>query len=158
MRQACVTDFYWCSHNERINNLSGLDILFTGNLVYRYYNLILWYKFWNLKPLYFWFKWRNVAKNPCKKIIFLHKKDHFLIEKTYFLEYNACTLETVQDFLIKLGINPLMHLLEISVSDFQSHFSVSKIGQIFSKQIFCEEYLISRLTYINEIFWKYFIY
>ena len=27
----------------------------------------------------------------------------------------CCTLETVQDFLIKLDIKPLMHLLEISI-------------------------------------------
>ena len=60
----------------------------------------------------------------------------------------TCRLETVQDFLIKLGIKPLMYLLEISIfspprqtyknyeqscqrsqnSEFQSHFSVSKIG------------------------------
>ena len=48
-------------------------------------------------------------------------------------------------------------------SEFQSHFSVSKIGRIFPKKNFCEEYLIRRPTYINEIFWKlwflkYFIY
>ena len=29
--------------------------------------------------------------------------------------YRLSTLETVQDFLIKLGIKPLMHLLEISI-------------------------------------------
>ena len=55
------------------------------------------------------------------------------------------------------------NLLEQSQSsDFQSHFSVSKIGWIFPKKI-CEEYLIRRPIYINEIFWKlwflkYFIY
>ena len=38
--------------------------------------------------------------------------------------------------------------------EFQSHFSVSKIGRIFPKKNFCEEYLIRRPTYINEIFWK----
>ena len=37
-------------------------------------------------------------------------------------------------------------------SYFQSHFSVSKIGRIFPKKKFCEEYLIRRPTYINEIF------
>ena len=41
-------------------------------------------------------------------------------------------VETVQDFLIKLGIKPLMHLLENS--EIQSHFSVSKIGWIFPKK------------------------
>jgi hypothetical protein len=73
------------------------------------------------------------------------------------------SLETVQDFLIKLGIKPLLYLLEISTFslnndivrltkimnkllicqrsqnfEFQSHFSVSKIGRIFPKNIFCE--------------------
>ena len=65
----------------------------------------------------------------------------------------AARLETVQDFFIELDIKPLMHLLEISIfslnndqnyeqpcqrsqnSKFQSHFSVSKIGQIFPKKI-----------------------
>ena len=37
-------------------------------------------------------------------------------------------------------------------SYFQSHFSVLKIGQIFPKKNFCEEYWIRRTTYINEIF------
>ena len=30
-------------------------------------------------------------------------------------EVSLYTVETVQDFLIKLGIKPLMHLLEISI-------------------------------------------
>ena len=70
------------------------------------------------------------------------------------------TIETVQDFLIKLDIKPLMHLLEISIfslnndlvrltkimknlvkdSEFQSYFSVSQIVRIFTREI-CEEYL-----------------
>ena len=38
-------------------------------------------------------------------------------------------------------------------SEFQSHFSVSKIGQIFPKKNFFEEYLIRRpTTHIGEIF------
>ena len=37
-------------------------------------------------------------------------------------------------------------------SYFQSHFSVLKIGRIFSEKNFYEEYLIRRPTYINEIF------
>ena len=48
-------------------------------------------------------------------------------------------------------------------SEIQSHFLVSKIGGIFPKKKFCEEYLIRRPTCINDIFWKlwflkYFIY
>jgi len=37
-------------------------------------------------------------------------------------------------------------------SEFQSHFSVSKIGRIFPIFFFCEEYLIRRPTYINDFF------
>jgi hypothetical protein len=54
-------------------------------------------------------------------------------------------VESVQDFLIKLDIKPLMHLLEMStfslnndlirLTEFQSHFSVSKIGWISPKKI-----------------------
>ena len=39
-------------------------------------------------------------------------------------------------------------------SEFQSHFLMSKIGQIFPKKNFWEEYLIRRPTFINEIFLK----
>ena len=35
---------------------------------------------------------------------------------------------------------------------FQSHFSVLKIGQIFPKKKFYEEYLIRRPTFIQNIF------
>ena len=92
------------------------------------------------------------------------------------LVFSVCILETVQDFLIKLDIKPLMHLLEINIfslnkrpsqtyqnyeqpcqrsqnSEFQSHFSVSKIGRIFPKKI-CEEYLIRSPTYNKEILQK----
>ena len=109
--------------------------------------------------------------------------------RAYWLQ--VCRIETFQDFFIKLGIKPLMNLLEKSIfslnndivrpwtmqwfmvrhtkimkkfcqrsqsSEFESHFSVFKIGQIF-----CEEYLIRRPTFDNEIFFKlwflkYFIY
>ena len=83
--------------------------------------------------------------------------------------YNINTVqETVQDFLIKLGIKPLMHLLErrifslvrltkimnnlpkISKFWVSKSFLVSEIGWIFPKKtIFCEEYLIRRPTYID---------
>ena len=77
-------------------------------------------------------------------------------------------VESVQDFLLKLGIKPLMQLLEISIFSLSndivrltkimnnlvkdltilnfSHFSVSKIDRIFPKKTFCEEYLIRRQT------------
>ena len=88
----------------------------------------------------------------------------------------TCIIETVQDFLIKLDIKPLIHLLEISIFSLNndlirltkimnnlvkdckihtfSHFSVPKIGQICPNFFFCEEYLIRRPTFINEIFLK----
>ena len=88
-------------------------------------------------------------------------------------------------FLIKLDIKPLMHLLEISIFSpnndlvrltkimnnrfkdleilsFKVIFQCLKLVESFQKK-FCEEYLIRRPTFINEIFWKlwflkYFIY
>ena len=61
----------------------------------------------------------------------------------------ACELETVQDFLIKLGIKPFMHTLfhrqtylnydqttwSFQSSDFQSHFSIRKIDGTFQRKI-----------------------
>ena len=90
-----------------------------------------------------------------------------------FLPYMACLLETVQDFLVKLGIKPLMHLLDITIfslnngiveltkimskiSKFwvsKSFFSVKNWSNL-SKKKFCEEYLLRRQTYIDEIVWK----
>ena len=84
-------------------------------------------------------------------------------------------LETVQDFLIKLGIKPLMHLLEISIFSlnndiirltkimnnlvkdlkiliFKVIFQCLKLVESFQKKDFGEEYLIRRPTYINDIF------
>ena len=81
-------------------------------------------------------------------------------------------LETVQDFLIKLDIKPLMHLLKISISSlnndilrltkimnnlvkdckirtFKVIFQCLKLVESF-KFFFCEEYLIRRPTFI---FW-----
>ena len=82
-------------------------------------------------------------------------------------------LETVQDFLIKLDIKPLMHILKISIFSLNNHLvrltkimnNLVKDLKILSfKVIFkCLKYLIRRPNYINEIFWKlwflkYFIY
>ena len=78
-------------------------------------------------------------------------------------------LKTVQDFLIKLGIKPLMHLLEISIFSlnhdilrltkimnnlvkdlkilsFKAIFQCLNLVETFKKKI-CEEYLIRRPTY-----------
>ena len=88
----------------------------------------------------------------------------------------TCILETIQDFLIKLGIKPLMHLLEksifslnnnlvrltkimnnldkdLKILSFKVIFHCLKLIKSFQKK-FCEEYLIMRPTYINEIFRK----
>ena len=87
----------------------------------------------------------------------------------------TCMIEKVQDFLIKLDIKPCMHLEEISIfslnhvivrltkiyeqppqtsqnSYFQSHFSVLKIGRIFPKKFFYEEYQTRRPTFIKYCF------
>ena len=81
----------------------------------------------------------------------------------------------VQDFLIKLDIKPLMHLLKTSIFSlnndlvkltkimnnlvkdlkilsFKVIFQCLKLAESFQKKRFCEEYLIRRPTYINEIF------
>ena len=85
-------------------------------------------------------------------------------------------LETVQDFLIKLDIKPLMHLLEINIFSlnndivrltkimnnlvkdlkilsFKVIFQCLKFIKSFQKK-FCEEYLIRRPTFISKIFGK----
>ena len=71
-------------------------------------------------------------------------------------------------------MKPRMHLVEIGIitlskvtityqnyeqppqtsqnSDFQSHFYVMKIGRIFPKKHFCEEYRARQPTFINSFF------
>ena len=83
-------------------------------------------------------------------------------------------VETVQDFMIKLDTKPLIHLLEISVfslnndlvrltkimNNLVKDLKILRFRVIFKclklvksiKKKFCEEYLIRRPTYINEIF------
>ena len=79
-------------------------------------------------------------------------------------------ISIVQDFLIKLGIKPRLHILKISIFSpchchtyqnyeqppqnlyFQSHFSASKINQIFLNFFFCEEFLTRRSSFIYKIF------
>jgi hypothetical protein len=88
-----------------------------------------------------------------------------------------CRLETVQDFFDQVGHQTTNASIEnkhfftkhwhrqtyqnyeqycqrCQNSEFQSHFSVSKIGQIFPKKNISEEYLIRKQTFIFEIFWK----
>ena len=87
---------------------------------------------------------------------------------------NRFRLETVQDCLIKLGIKPQMHRLEKSIFSlnndlvrltrimnnlvkdfkilsFKVIFQCLKLVKSFQKKS-CDEYLIRRPTYINEIF------
>ena len=137
---ACISKTILCQHAD-------------GHVIL--YILHIWCETWN-----FWCKKMNVFKQ------------HSL-------------LETVQDFFNKLDIKPLMHLLEISIFSlnndlvrltkiknnlvkdlkiliFKVIFQCLKLVESFQKK-FCEEYLIRRPTYINEIFWKlwflkYFIY
>jgi hypothetical protein len=91
----------------------------------------------------------------------------------------TCQLDTVQDFLIKLGIKLCLHVLKISILSL-NHVIVrptkimNKLNNIlkicknctfkvtFQHQkpmesfwfFFSEEYLTRRSTFINEIFWK----
>ena len=92
-------------------------------------------------------------------------------DKKFCLTY--WIVETAQDFLIKLDIKPLMHILEISIFSlyndllrltkimnnlvkdlkilrFEVIFKCLKLVKSFQKK-FCEEYLIRRPTYISEI-------
>jgi hypothetical protein len=85
-------------------------------------------------------------------------------------------LETVKDFLIKLGIKPLMYLLEIRIFSFNNDlvrltkimnnlvkdfkilsfkviFQRLKLVESFQKKI-CKLYLIRRPTYIYEMLGK----
>ena len=85
-------------------------------------------------------------------------------EKSFAFSHTMC--ETVQDFLIKLSLKPLMHLLEIiifslnnnivrlnKIISFQVIFQCLKLVESFQKKKkFCEEYLIRRPTCINEFF------
>ena len=99
--------------------------------------------------------------------------------KFYQIQMFVCNqvtslIDTVQKFLIKLGIKPLMHLLEISIFfidndlvrltkimiklvkdlkilSFKVIFQCLKLVESFQKKKF-EKYLIRKPTYINEIF------
>ena len=105
--------------------------------------------FENLNFLDFlWNQFKNVCLQQCIYLVYLQ---------------TFSRLDTVQDYLIKLGIKSCVHILEISIfslnhvivrptkimheqppqrlqnSYFQSHFSASKINEIFLI-FFCEEY------------------
>ena len=89
----------------------------------------------------------------------------------------AGVVETIQDFLIKLDIKPLVHLLKISIFSqkndlvrlikimnnlfkdlkilsFKVIFQCLKLVESFQKK-FCEECWIRRPTYINDLVKKY---
>ena len=91
-----------------------------------------------------------------------------------FFNCMTSVVETVQDFLIKLDIKPLMHLLKISIFSlnndtvrltkimnnlvkdckirtFKVIFQCLKLVESF-KEKFCEEYLIRRPTFTNDFF------
>ena len=91
-------------------------------------------------------------------------------------KHMACWLDTIQDFLIKLGIKPHLHILKIIIFSLNhvivrptkimnnplKVFKICTFKVIFQHQkstesfwfFFCEEYLTRRSTFINEIFWK----
>ena len=92
---------------------------------------------------------------------------------------SVCTIEIVQDFWIKLGIKPLMHLVEMGIfslnndlvslipkyellcqnSELQSHFSVSKIGRCM---VWCPNWSknLERTLVTNQVtqFRHFFVY
>ena len=97
-------------------------------------------------------------------------------DEVYKLSISIWRLETVQDFLIKLYIKPLMHLLEksifslnndlvrltkimnnlvkdLKILSFKVIFKCLKLVESFQKK-FLWRNMIRRPTYINEIFWK----
>ena len=118
--------------------------------------------------------WKDLRKEQkeSEKMIFLW------FNKSCVAPFTARALDTVQDFLIKLGIKPCLHILKISIFSlnhvivrptkiikqplqslqnlyFQSNFLASEINRIFRNFFFfCKEYLTRRSTFINEIFWK----
>ena len=75
-----------------------------------------------------------------------------------------CVLETVQDFLIKLGIKPVMHLLEVHI--FSLNYDIIRLAKIMDNLVkdlkilifqclklvecFQEKYLIRRQTFIKR--------
>ena len=68
------------------------------------------------------------------KIIFMCAKKllQFLFKLAFF--FNQCyTLDTVQDFLVKLGIKPLMHLLEISI--FSLNHDIVRLTKIMNNLV-----------------------
>ena len=97
---------------------------------------------------------------------------------TYGCKSEIVWIDTVQDFLMKLGIKLCLHILKIRIFSlnhvivrpikimnillkvckictyFQSHFFGIKTQPNLNYFFFCEEYLTRRSTFINEIFWK----
>ena len=59
---------------------------------------------------------QNHMCNKCKNILEKYITLSFNYSVKHMMNFTllTCVLESVQDFLIKLGIKPLMHLLEIS--------------------------------------------
>ena len=69
------------------------------------------------------------------------------------------TLDSVQDFFIKLDMKPWVHLVETSsnISKFvlSKSFLCVKNWSNLSKKKFYEEYLTRRPTFIKIFFWKF---
>ena len=108
----------------------------------------------------------QITLHPWRKS--LNKKFNYGVNKGYIIE-------TVQDFLIKLGIKTLMHLLEISIFSlynesvrltkimnnlvkdckirtFKVIFQCLTLVESFQIFFFCDEYFIRRSTFINLFF------
>ena len=81
--------------------------------------------------------------------------------------WSICSIESVQDFFIKLDIKPYVKSCHRQTCwsyeqppqtsqnlYFQGHFSVLKIGPTFPKKKY-EEYLTRRPTFKKKCFWKF---
>ena len=96
----------------------------------------IWYEVLDIEEI---FEEQGMEMWVANSIFFLMSTIYEL--KTMPLEDKDLTLESVQDFLIKLGIKPLMHLVEISTFSLNNVIlrltkimnRADKIGDILSK-------------------------
>jgi hypothetical protein len=107
---------------------------------------------------------------PCPSLLYAIEIKH----KKSLFGYLRQELDTVEGFLIKLGIKPCLHILEISIFSLNHviisptqimNNSLKDCKFVLSKSFFCienqpnlsdffffEDYLTKRSTFINEMF------
>ena len=72
--------------------------------------------------------------------------------KTYHNEGNSCKITKIALKKFWTFFDKEDRLAKLQKSDFQSHFSTSKIVQIFTKKKFIEEYQFRTTTFAKIIF------